>query len=169
MLSWKLDLALVVEGIGNATNALKNLRTTRMCLCIALNSRFIRRIVINIYPLNSQSLVNKCRIYDCRLLISTPLAVESSSFEMSPAMSQRTCSDPNLLKSTGVWKKETTTIKNTTGRCSEKKRCFVEVHSRLRTRVGIGALSLVDIVRYRRRCYPNNVCLDIHHLCYNSR
>ena len=38
-----------------------------------------------------------------RLLISTPLSVESGSFEGSPGLiSQRTYSDSNLLKSTGV-------------------------------------------------------------------
>jgi len=102
-LSWKFDLALVVDRIGNDANIPKKSLSHYMCVCIALNSWFIRWIVINIYPLNSRILVNKSGIYDCRLLISTPLAVESSSFEMSPAMSQRTYSDPNFLKSTGVW------------------------------------------------------------------
>jgi len=36
------------------------------------------------------------------LLISTPMSVGSGSFERSPKFSQRTYSDPNLLKSTGV-------------------------------------------------------------------
>ena len=113
VLPCKLDLAWLLKEETTLTLHVYVCGVGCLANTYPLNRWYIRWIVNNSYPLNSQALENKCRIYDCRLLISTPLAVESSTFEMSPAVSERTYSDPNLLKSTGVWRKKTTTTTTT--------------------------------------------------------